>query len=395
MSRSDLVSSTGLNRSTVGDLTGDLVMAGLVRETAPVGRGVGRPSIVVAPNSLGVFVLAFDVGVERTLAAGVGLGGEVLARREVLRQRGEPSPGDVLRVISTLGEAIVAEVPQHSRCVGLGVAVAGVVRHVDGLVRFAPNMGWRDVPFGAMLHERLSFGVPAVVGNDADLGALAERERGVARGSANVIFLSCDVGVGGGIILDGRPLVGAGGYGGELGHMAVNPGGRTCRCGRRGCWETEIGEAAVVAALGGAPGDSVDDLLARVTRAGAGQVPGLHEVGRWIGVGLANLVNLFNPDIIVFGGLLGRVVPLTGPQVHAGLLMALEAPRQQVRIAVSSLGRDAVVMGAAEAAFAPLLDDPLGAPAFARRPNGGDPAQRTTRPESSGQTMRSTTRSGT
>jgi len=359
-SRSDLTTLTGLNRSTVGDLTGELVDAGLVRETAPVGRGVGRPSIVVAPNGERIFVLAFDVGVERTVAALVGLGGGVLARREVFRQRGTWTPGNVVRVITRLSGAVLAEAPPGSRCVGVGVAVPGVVRHADGFVRFAPNMGWVDVPFGARVRDALGVSVPVVVGNDADLGAIAEHQRGSASGVSNVVYVTGEVGVGAGIILDGRPMVGAGGYGGEVGHMMVNPRGRTCRCGRRGCWETEIGEEAVLAALGVGSGDRIDTVLASVRITPAGDVAALRPVGRWIGVGVANLVNLFNPEVVVFGGLLGQVVQLTRRQVLDGLAGALSAPREQVRLELPALGRDSALFGAAEAAFAPLLDEPLG-----------------------------------
>jgi predicted NBD/HSP70 family sugar kinase len=359
-SRSDLTTRTGLNRSTVGDLTGELVAAGLLRETTPVGRGVGRPSIVVRPNEEHVFVLAFDVGVERTVAALVGLGGKELARREVFRRRGASTPASVLRMISLLGKAALEEAPHGARCVGVGVAVPGVVRHSDGLVRFAPNMGWVDLPFGARVRDSLGTNAPVIVGNDADLGALAEHVRGCAVGAANVVFIAGEVGVGGGIILDGRPMTGAGGYGGELGHMMVNPRGRTCRCGRRGCWETEVGEAAVVAALGGAPDDSIDELIAAVRPNRDGDVPRLRTVGRWLGLGLANLVNLFNPEVIVLGGLLSQVVPYTELQVREGMATALAAPSEQVRLELPALGRDSALFGAAEAAFAPLLDDPLG-----------------------------------
>ena len=371
LSRSDLTTLTGLNRSTVGDLTGELVAAGLAQERAPVGRGVGRPSIVVAPSGRDVHVLAFDVGVERTVAAAIGLGGEILARREVIRRRGATSPSAVMRVISTLARAVGESVDPGSRCVGVGVAVPGVVRHSDGLVHFAPNMGWRDVPFAARLEGALGPLGPVVVGNDADLGALAEHVRGVAVGAANIIFVAGEVGVGGGILLDGRPLTGAGGYGGEVGHMAVNPKGRTCRCGRRGCWETEIGEAAVLEALGAGPDDRVEEVIERLRPGPQGDVPRLRPIGRWIGMGVANLVNLFNPDVVVFGGLLGQVVPLVDAEVRAGLATALLAPREQVRLELPALGRDAALVGAAEAAFAPLLDDPLRRPSVASRPRTG------------------------
>lgn len=359
MSRADLTRLTKLNRSTVGALTTELAQAGLVRERSPVGRGVGRPSIVVEPNSEGVFALAFDLRVERTVAAVVGLGGVVLGRWEVRHGRRETTPTEVLREVELLASEHLVEAPDGALCLGVGVAVPGVVRHADGFVRFAPNMGWIDVPVALLLGELLSTSLPIIVGNDADLGAISEHVRGAAAGSSNVIFLSGEVGVGGGIILGGRPMMGAGGYGGEVGHMVVNPSGRSCRCGRRGCWETEIGEDAVLKALGGTHHDDVDTLLASLASRGAGDAPDLRRVARWLGIGLANLVNIFNPEVVVFGGLLRKILPLVQEHLGEQFDTALVAPREQVRLALPALGRDSALLGAAESIFAQLLDDPL------------------------------------
>ena len=358
VSRADITRLTGLNRSTVGALTTDLARAGLAVERDPVGRGVGRPSIMVTPHEAGAFALAFDLRVERTIAAVVSLGGAVASRREARHTNRDPDPEAVFRQLERLTAELLADAPAGAVCLGIGLAIPGVVRHSDGLVRFAPNMGWVDVPVAAMLEARIPGAGPIVVGNDADMGAIAEHLRGVGRGSANMVFLAGQVGVGGGIILDGRLMVGAGGYGGEVGHMVVNPEGRRCRCGRRGCWETEIGEEAVVRALGGQPGDPVDALLAEVPS--AAEAGRLGEIGRWLGIGVGNLVNVFNPDVVVCGGLLSKLLPLVADQVRDELEAALTAPREQVRLALPGMDRDAALIGAAESVFAPLLDDPIG-----------------------------------
>ena len=155
-------------------------------------------------------------------------------------------------------------------------------------------------------------------------------------------------------------MMGAGGYGGEVGHMVVNPSGRSCRCGRRGCWETEIGEDAVLIALGGGRRDDVDALLAPLTLRASDDAPELRRVARWLGLGLANLVNIFNPEVVVFGGLLRKILPLVEVHLREHFDTALVAPREQVRLALPGLGRDSALLGAAESVFAPLLADPLG-----------------------------------
>jgi len=360
-SRSDLTALTGLNRSTVGALTTELADAGLVREDTPVGRGgAGRPSIVVRPESQRVYVLALDVGVDHLVAARVGLGGQVLDRRDLLLPRRRHKPAKILNDLERLSRSLLDGAAPDSACVGVGVGVCGVVSREDGLVRFAPNLAWVDVPFGALVADRLATGLPVVVGNDADLGAVAEHVRGVARDARNLIYLSGEVGVGGGIILDGQLMNGAGGYGGEVGHMVVHPKGKLCRCGARGCWETEVGEDAALAAAG-MPGGSVHEMLALAAAGDKTACAGLRKVGRWLGIGVANLVNIFNPDVVIFGGLLRRLYPITDPMVRAELARALAAPRQQVMLAVPALGGDSTLLGAAETAFGPLLDDPIGA----------------------------------
>jgi predicted NBD/HSP70 family sugar kinase len=360
MSRARLTSLTRLNRSTVRGLITDLVDARLVRESGPVGRGggAGRPSIMVEPDPRRTFAVGVDVGVERLTVARVGLGGVVLDRHELRQTPLEHDVGRTVRTAQELVGAMLAAAPGDAVCVGVGVAVCGVVGLKDGSVRFAPNLGWHDVPLGRMLADRLG-GLPVTVGNDGDLGALAEHVRGAAAGLSDVIYISGEIGVGGGIIVGDRPLLGAGGYGGEIGHMCVNPGGRVCRCGRRGCWETEIGAEAVLESAGAPPGTGLDDVLGRHASGDPRAVSGFRRVGHWMGVGVVNLVNIFNPEIIVFGGGTRILFTATEPIVRQALATALAAPREQVRLEVAALGADSTVIGAAETAFAPLLSNPL------------------------------------
>ncbi|MEV6522900.1 ROK family protein [Longispora sp. NPDC051575] len=364
-SRAQLTTLMGLNRSTIGALTADLVAADLVREELPRDRqGAGRPSLVVRPVSERVHVYAFHVGVDRVVASRVGLGCVVLDRREMIHPRGAFSPDDVLRTVAGFVEQMRRSVPADAVCVGAGASVSGLVRHVDGMVSFGPNLGWRDEPFG----DRLSglVGERVMVGNDADLSALAEHLRGVATGSADVVYLHGDVGIGGGIIVAGRLLGGHEGYGGEVGHMVVNPAGGPCGCGSHGCWETEIGERALLVAAGRSPDDGrqgVTALIDSASRGDADAQEALRRVGDWLGFGVANLVNIFNPQTVVFGGHLRDVYLASAAQVRGRLnRMGLHASREPVKLRTPSLGEDLPLIGAAELAFTRLLEDPLGTP---------------------------------
>ena len=358
--RSELTARTGLNRSTVKALTADLVAAGLVRESASAGRGIaGRPSIEVEPESERNYVLALDIGAEHLTAVRVGLGGVVLGRAALTQSAADYGVQRTVRRLRTLALRLLDEAPAGSRCVGIGVGVCGVVSSTDGVVRLAPNLGWVDVPLRRLLTAALPVRLPMVFGNDGDLGARAEHLRGAGRGLADLVFLSGEVGIGGGIILGGRPMAGAGGYGGEIGHMSIDPRGRHCRCGRRGCWETEIGHEGVLAATGAPAGATLADVLAAYAAGEQWPRAGMRRVGRAMGTGVVNLVNLFNPELIVFGGTSRLLFTAVEPMVREQLGQALDAAREQVRLELPELRDDAVAIGAAELAFAPLIDDPL------------------------------------
>jgi predicted NBD/HSP70 family sugar kinase len=242
------------------------------------------------------------------------------------------------------------------------VAVAGVVRRSDGLVRHAPNLGWKDVPLGQHLAAAIRTHVPVAIANEADLGGLAEHRRGAAVGESEVVYVAGEVGVGGSVTVDGRPLIGAAGYAGEIGHMIVNPAGSPCACGSTGCWETEIGERAMLVGAGrSATGGraAVDELIAAAFAGEPRAAASVSRVGEWLGIGIASLVNVFNPTLVVLGGVLGRIHPLVAPELESALdRRTLTASRQLARVTPGALGVNAPIIGAAELAFEPMLADP-------------------------------------
>ena len=366
--RSELTTVLGLNRSTIGDLTGELVAAGLLREETGRAEGDrrtassgGRPSHVVLPESHRVQVLAADVGVTHLTVARIGLGGVVLARRDRSYRRGARRQRDVTATIAKVGAELLAEMELGAVVIGAGVAVPGMVRRRDGQVRQAPNLGWQDAPVGTVLAQ--AFGLPVAVGNDADLGIRAEHVRGAAAGVDDAVYLSGHSGIGAGIIAGGVHLGGRAGYAGEVGHIVVNPGGLPCHCGSRGCWETECGEERLFELAGRAHGGGLAGVRGVVAAAAAGDADAsaaLEHVAGWLGRGTANVVNVLNPEVVILGGALKEILDATGDTVHAAFATAaLAAPLEQVRIVTPHLGPDSTLVGAAELAFDPLLSDPL------------------------------------
>jgi predicted NBD/HSP70 family sugar kinase len=362
-SRSELVTRTGLTRSAIRGLIGDFVVADLVVEERSAAVGLpGRPSPLVRPRSNAVVVLALEIAVDSLAVALVGLGGETLEHVRVYRPRGHFSVEAIIADLQELTGRLRTLPKVRPALIGIGVGVVGVVRRADGLVATAPNLGWRDVPLGALLGRALNLGVPVHVANEADLGALIEVRRGAARGAADVLFIQGEVGVGGGIIVDGQPITGVAGFGGEIGHMPMNPNGARCRCGSIGCWETEIGEGALLALAGRSPDGGRDAVEAVLADAAAGSpiaLEALDNVGRALGMGTAGLVNILNPQVVIMGGLFSQIHPFIADRIEAQLdRYALAAPRALVRVAPAALGVDAPLLGAAELAFEPFLADP-------------------------------------
>jgi predicted NBD/HSP70 family sugar kinase len=363
VSRSDLVALTGLNRSTVGALVGDLADHGLVRETRGSRLGQpGRPSPVVRPVADRAVVLALETAVDSLAVGVVGLGGVVHELVRVDRPRGHTSPESTVADLAALVERTGAVRDYADRIVGIGVSSMAIVRRDDGFILFAPNLGWTNVDLRSQLEAALGLGLPITIGNEADLGAVAEHVRGAGRGSDDLIYLSAEVGVGSGVIIAGQPLAGAAGYGGEVGHIPVNPDGLPCRCGSIGCWETEVGGSALLRRAGYPPEagpEALDDVLAEAEAGSPSALAAFAETGRWLGIGLAGVVNILNPQLVLIGGRLAPAYPFIRTTLEAELdRRVLRASRRLLRVVPAVLGVNAPLLGAAELAFEPLLSDP-------------------------------------
>lgn len=363
LSRSDLVALTGLTRSAIRGLIGELAAGGLVREERSQPAGTpGRPSPLVRPDAESTIVLAIEINVDSLAAAVVGFGGTVHELVRVDRPRAHLSLEEIVSDVADLVAPMRASLAAEESLVGVGVAVAGIVRRTDGLVRLAPNLGWHDAPLGSRLAAALRLPAPMHVANEADLGGLAEHRRGVAVGVGAVLYIMGEVGVGGNLIVDGQPVVGAAGYAGEIGHLPVNPEGGRCGCGSSGCWETEIGERAMLVHAGRSAAGGREAVAALLEAAAAGEpeaLAGLAHVGKWLGIGLAGLINVLNPSLVVLGGLFERIHPFVSDQLADVLeRRALPASRELVSIVPGTLGVDGALLGAAEHAFDPLLADP-------------------------------------
>lgn len=360
VSRAQLTRETGLNRSTIAALVAELAQRGLVVETSPDPTNqVGRPSPVIVPSER-VVAITVHPELDSVSVAVVQLGGTVVrqvryATDRVLRAQ------EVANIAAAIIDGMRVELESYLT-VGIGLAVPGLVRASDGLVILAPHLEWENEPVGDMLRDATGYSV--VAGNDANLGAIAETVRGAGRGVSPLVYVNGGAsGIGGGIVAGGELLGGASGFAGELGHTLVNSSGIPCHCGAIGCLETEVTRSELLDVLGldETELDRLEpELLARRDEPAVAAV--IAKQVAFLGRGVANVVNLVNPELVVFGGFLGPLYDAAPEALeHAVRTTALAGMRDDVRFIRSELGPALLPIGAAELAFGPLIADPAAA----------------------------------
>ena len=352
-SRAQVAADTGLTRGTVSSLVNELIALELLREageaTAP--RGVGRPGVAVELANVVVGV-GLEINVDYLAVSVEDMTGAVRYERRAYRDNRGSSPGPVLdRLAREARAALDAAAAEGLRPVGVSVAVPGLVEEASGTVVLAPNLGWSDLPVADELEARLE--LPVHVENESNLAALAEHWTGAAVGIDDFVCVFGEVGVGGGVVLGGRLFRGSHGFGGEFGHVSVDPAGRPCACGSRGCVETLVGEEAIARAAGVSPSTgrsrSLTDEIIRRAESGTPRVLGaLADTGRWLGIALASTFNVLDVQAVVLGGCFGPLSPWLVADVRRTLEeRSLAARSGTFEVLSSAFGDGAAVRGAA------------------------------------------------
>lgn len=375
-SRAGLAQVTGLTRTTVSALVELLVAGGLVEEVGPGPRlKAGRPAVGLAVRGSHLAALGAEIGVDHLAACVRDLRGTVHERVVVPGDNRGVAPQEVLARAAVLAGSLVASAERSGlEVVGAAWAVPGLVDGERGRVLVAPNLGWSDVDVGPVLtaHPALAdLGVLGVrVDNEANLAALAEPGiEGQVGGS--LLRVSGEVGIGAGLVLEGRLTRGQHGWSGELGHVTVDPAGPACRCGATGCLEVYAGQEAVLAAAGRAGAPLATTLGASGVPAGLGALveparrgepavlAALVRAGSALGVAVSAAVNLLDVGTVVLGGVYAPLAPWLVPAMTAELdVRVLRARLAPVAVRVSTVGPDAAVLGAAASVLAAVLEDP-------------------------------------
>ncbi len=371
ISRAEVANLTGLNRSTVSNIVNALIGEGLVWEKEPQDTKIGRPSIALGLRPDGGAVIGVEIGVDFISVLLTDFIAQPIWEEWIEIDPSQSQIDILVKAEKSIDQAVQQAVERRLRVLGIGVGLPGLVNVGRGELIFAPNLKWHDVPLRLMWNQR--FHTPVYIENEANLAALGEYYFGVARGVDNFVYLSSGIGLGGGVIVHGKLFRGGHGFAGEIGHIQRDPNGEQCGCGRRGCWETQVGPRAVLRRIKNAlhaspdlprPDGAAENLsnltFAMVVDAALAGDPlcrqAIEAVGADLASGIADLANIFNPQMVILGGQFSLGREILQPVIEKTVLSeALFPIADTLRIAFSERGKEACVFGA----VAIVLDDIL------------------------------------
>ncbi|MDO4900811.1 ROK family transcriptional regulator [Actinomyces sp.] len=363
VSRANVAAATGMTRSTASRLADDLVAAGILTELDPSpASGPGRPAVPLAP-ARGTFVaIGLEVNVSRMAVRAIDLSGQVLAERVVLDDLADSDPADVLpRLAQLTTDVLNLNDVQRARRVGVAIALPGLVSH-ETLLR-APNLGWERIDPRPFLAEVLEGdGLVLQLGNEANFGALtAGRDRPAAPHSApSFIYLSGENGIGAGIVREGRVMLGASGFAGEVGHIQVDPSGPQCTCGNRGCVERYAGRRRILAAAGLDETTEPEELVAAWQADDSAARRAVSRAAQALGVGLSAAINILDIPTVILGGHLAPLAEILRPELDAELRRRVLSSRWSVpEVITTSQDQTPAVTGAAWSLLEEVVADPV------------------------------------
>ena len=376
VTRAGLSQRTGMTRATISRLVDDLVSAGLVRELEPGdGGGRGRPANRLTPAEGSAVALGVEVDVASLDVTLVDIAGRELGHCRIERDFADSAPEETMALAAREAHTLLeGTLPDGALFLGTGVGLPGLVSPTR--LALAPNLGWRDIPHDQLLAPLADLN-PVVVANEADLAAyaVAYTRPGVAGGPSTFVYVSGEVGVGAGVIVDHRPMSGARAWSGEIGHMCADPNGPLCRCGARGCLEAYLGVRALAEHVGAPAGSGarailrcaglVDEAGAKTSGSlgvGAEQERAqavLAEAGAALGRVLSGVINAMDIPHVVLGGAVAELSgALLDPAREEIETRTLQAPWSSPIVEVLPDSASLTVRGAAFRVLDALVDDP-------------------------------------
>lgn len=377
ISRSQIASASGLNKSTVSSIVNELLTKNLIHETGSTSEGTGRPSTLLEINPMAGLIIGAELGVDFISVAVTDFLGNIIWRK---REDTDPLENQETTLNQTLH--IVREGMAYCEKInvgyfGIGVAIPGTVDIDEGVMIFAPNLQWRNVPIRQIFSENT--GLQTYVENDANAASIAEHLFGTARESGDFIFVFAGVGIGGGLFLNGELYRGRNGFAGEIGHSPImgESSETVCHCGNRGCWEIYANQQSIIqrvqekheAKSAGILSDLMNEkksvltisIIKEAAEAGeANAIEAIQEAGQAMGQGFAGLINIFNPEKIILGGPLSIVGDYLLPSIKETIKRhAWFEITQMTDVLLSTFGADASLFGAVAIVINDVLSKPM------------------------------------
>jgi len=376
--RAQLAERIGLNKSTVSSLVQELMERNLIHETGMNSIGnLGRPATFLEVDPQAGFIIGVDLGLEFISIMIADFKGKTVWQRKIPINSIKSQEETITRTNELIQDAITICKEKNNRILGLGVAVPGMVDTNEGVLIYAPHLDWHDVPFKKIFSESTGLDV-VYIENDANASAIGEHLYGVARETMDFIFVFAGIGIGSGLFLKGKLYSGMNGYAGEVGHMPIiaEPFQNQCDCGNLGCWETYANQNlfiqrmqeklktkknAIISSIMAAQNEplSISVLKRAADENDSDSIEIFREAGRAIGIGIAGLINIFNPDKVIVGGPMSisgdHLLPAINESVKNHSLPVLN---KDVEILISAFGPDATVIGSVALVANHILSKP-------------------------------------
>jgi predicted NBD/HSP70 family sugar kinase len=359
VSRAELARLTHLTKGTVSAHVQELLRLGLLTELGVQAEGrVGRPHNALALNGERHCGIGLEINVDYLAVSVADLLNRVRFHRvEAVDNRDVPHGRVFDRAARLIRTALDAAAADGLSPAGVAVAVPGTIDQEHGMLLVAPNLAWTDVHVAEALEERLApLDIPVLVDNEANLAALGELWLGIGGECGDYVHVSGEIGVGGGVVVDGALFRGARGFAGEIGHVVVDPDGDECQCGGRGCLERVAGQEALFRAAGlpststtrlGQEGNAMEELVRRLEAGDEQAHAAVRRASDALGIALAGVVNVIDPDTIVLGGTYASLAPWLIDRMREKLgTQVLGARSRTIDVLCSALGPDAAVRGA-------------------------------------------------
>ena len=381
VSRAKIAQATGLNKSTVSSLVESLLERNLIHETGTNSGSTGRPAILLEINPRAGGIIGAELGVDFIAVALTDFKGNILWQQRKITNPKDAPQKTLSHTLDLIHKATDFCKEQELYLFGMGLSTPGTVDLDEGVLIFAPNLHWRNIPLRKYFSDQTGFKV--FIENDANASAIAEHLFGVAKQSKNFIFVFAGVGIGGGLFLNGELYRGNNGYAGELGHSPImaEPFQSPCHCGNRGCWETYANQYSIIQRVQARLEVKRSSIIPRlmeeqnaplsisiVKQAADAEdkeaIDSLSETGMAMGLGFASLINIFNPEKIILGGPLSIIGSYLLPSIRATVVKhSLPEISPKVEILLSSFEANASLIGA----ISIVVDDILSNPTHAKR----------------------------